>query len=55
MSTNFTELRSEAIQVDTQTSAPTGDDVYEGRIYFDTATQRLYVYVNSTWRYVQLA
>lgn len=54
MSTSFTELRSQSTQVDTATSAPTGEDVYEGRTYFDTSTGRLYVYVNSVWKYAQL-
>ena len=54
MSTNFTELRSQSIQVDTQTTAPTGDELYEGRTYFDTSTGRLYVYVNSAWKYASM-
>jgi len=54
MSTKFTELRSQAMQIDVQTSAPTGDDLYEGRTYFDTSTGRLYVYVNSAWKYAQM-
>lgn len=53
MSTNFDELRSQATQVDVATSAPTGEDLYEGRTYFDTSTGRLYVYMNSAWRYAQ--
>jgi len=52
MATDFTELRSQATQVDVATSAPTGEDLYEGRTYFDTSAGRLYVYLNSTWRYV---
>lgn len=55
MSTTYTELRSEAHQIDVQTTAPTGDDVYEGRVYFDPDTGKLYVYVNSAWRYAQLS
>jgi len=43
--TNFSELRSQAMQVDVLDSAPTGDDLYEGRTYFDTSTGRLYVYL----------
>ena len=54
MSTDFTELRSQATQVDALTSAPTGVELYEGRTYFDTSTGRLYIYVNSTWKYAQL-
>jgi hypothetical protein len=42
------------MQVDVQTTAPTGDDLYEGRVYFDTSTGRFYAYVNSAWRYAQL-
>jgi hypothetical protein len=49
--TKFTELRSQATQVDVATSTPTGVEVYEGRVYFDTATGRLYTYVNGAWRY----
>jgi len=52
MSTDFTELRSQATQVDAATSAPTGDDLYEGRTYFDTSTGILYAYVNSAWRHI---
>ena len=47
MSSTFDELRSQAMQIDTQTSAPSGDELYEGRTYFDTSTGRLYVYINS--------
>ena len=54
MSSTFDELRSQAMQIDTQTSAPSGDELYEGRTYFDTSTGRLYVYINSTWKYAQL-
>jgi len=55
MSTTFDELRSNAMQVDVQTTAPTGADLYEGRVYFNASTGKLYVYINSSWKYIQLS
>lgn len=60
MTTKFTELRSQAMHVDTATAAPSGLDQYgeaevvAGRIYFDTATGKLYVYTGSAWKSAQL-
>jgi hypothetical protein len=53
MSTSFDELRSQVTQIDTATTAPTGEDVYAGRQYFDTSTGRRYLYNGSAWFYVQ--
>jgi hypothetical protein len=55
MSTSFTSLRSLAQQVDVLDSAPTGDDLYEGRIYFSVTDSKLYAYVNGAWRYLTFA
>jgi hypothetical protein len=50
--TNFTEIRGQSMQVDylSTTNRPTGDDCYEGRIYFDTTLGEVCVYVGSAWR-----
>ena len=53
MSTGFDELDSQATQIDTATSAPTGEDVYAGREYFDTSTGRRYLYNGTAWHYIQ--
>lgn len=53
MSTTFTELRSQAMQIDTATSAPSGVELVEGRIYFNTSNGRLYAYADGEWKYVQ--
>ena len=42
------------MQVDTQTTAPSGVELVEGRVYFDTSTGRFYAYINSAWRYAQM-
>jgi len=52
--TSFSELRSQAMQVDVLSSAPTGTELYTGRVYFDTSTGKFYVYDGSRWIYIQM-
>ena len=54
MSTKYAQLRSQATQVESLTTAPAGVDLVTGATYFDTSTGRLYIYSGSAWFYVPM-
>ena len=41
------------MQVDTDTTAPSGVELVNGRVYFDTDYGKLYVRLSGEWKYVQ--